>query len=104
MVTAGLGGRDPWARAVADLAADHRVAAEGLRLAGDAVGLQCPGGADAVARHRLTQPRAAAARWGHRVKGQRSGVMVDTGHSSPAIVVIILPGFIVQLLSECGKE
>lgn len=58
-----IGGRDARPRAVADLAPDHRVAAERLGLALGALRLQGPRGADAVAGHRFTQPRATATGW-----------------------------------------
>lgn len=53
-VAVHVGGDDAWLGAVAHLAANHWVAAKRQRLALDAVRLQSPRWADAVAGHRFT--------------------------------------------------
>lgn len=69
-------------RAVADLAADHRVAAKCQRLALGALGLQGPGGADTVAGHRLAQPRSAVTGWTGDGRGlERVAVVTDGGRT-----------------------
>ena len=70
-ITAHVGGHDARTRAVADLAANNRVAAERLGLTLGALGSQRPRWADTVTGHRLAQPRATVTGWSEETMSYR---------------------------------